>query len=227
MGLEKLTIKAYKKPDFSEPSAGEFEVLINPESFREDTEISYNGEGAIGSSAGELTFKEIPAKKVSFKLVFDGTGLITNPPQSLKNKLHSVEDQINAFKKVTALYEGDIHRPYYLELSWGNYIFKGVLTSLTINYKLFNPDGSPLRADADVSFSSTLSAREKKAEAKEKSPDVTHVVQFRAGDRLPALCERVYRDPNYFVQVARQNQLNSIRRIRKGTELIFPAVAKK
>ncbi|PHN02219.1 CIS tube protein [Flavilitoribacter nigricans] len=228
MALEKLTITAYKKPDYSD-YAGKFTVLINPESYRKEVEIKYAGQQSLGSSAPELRYIATGGEKISFKLVFDGTGLIATAPKSLMsgNKVKPVSFQIEKFRKVTSEYWGSIHRPYYLQLSWGTFLFKGVLVSLGINYKLFDPNGTPLRAEADVVFTSSILPEDQKKKKKNQSPDVTHIKTVRAGDRLPALCAEIYDDPNYFVQVAAANQLNHLRHLRPGKELSFPPIINK
>lgn len=223
----KLTITAYTKQDYSKGSqAGTYEVLINPESYRKDIEVEYDNEQALGSTAPELRYSKIPTEKVSFKLIFDGTGLITTAPKSMMegDKVKPVPKQIEDFQRITATYSGDIHEPYFLELSWGDFSFRGVLVSLGLTYKLFKPDGTALRAEADVSFSSSVPKKDRKKQDRPKSPDVTHIVQVKADDRITALCASIYDDPNYFIQVARKNNLNHFRRLKPGTELLFPPV---
>lgn len=229
MPLEKLKITAYEKPDYSGAAAGDFTVLINPESFRRDIEIDYADQQALGSSGVELRFKQIPRETVSFKLIFDGTGLVSTAPRSmfLGNQIKPVPQQIKEFQSVISNYSGSIHRPYYLQLSWGKFLFNGVLTSLSITYKLFKPDGTPIRAEADVTFSSSVPPKKRKAKDNDQSPDVSHIKQVTSGDRLPALSNEVYDNPNYFVQVAKKNNLNNLRRLKPGTTLWFPPVTNK
>jgi nucleoid-associated protein YgaU len=39
---------------------------------------------------------------------------------------------------------------------------------------------------------------------------------------LPLLCQKVYRDGSYYMQVAKANHLASFRDIKPGTQLVFP-----
>lgn len=231
MALTKLSIVAYSSGKYQSGEVkGKFEVLINPETYKRELDIDYDKTWAVGSPGGDLRFKKMNSEKISFSLIFDGTGLISTAPQSLKegDKIKPVLKQIEEFKAVVAEFSGEIHRPYFLLLTWGDsFNFQGVLTSMSINYKLFKPDGTPIRAVADVTFSSSVSPALAMAKAGLQSPDVTHVKQVRAGDRLPAMCNDIYDDLGYFVQVAEANQLNHLRQIPTGTSLIFPPLRNK
>ncbi len=59
-------------------------------------------------------------------------------------------------------------------------------------------------------------------EAGRGSPDLTHLVTVRAGDTLPLLCERIYREPGYYLDVARINGLSAFRQLQPGSRLRFP-----
>lgn len=231
MALTKLSIIAYSNSSYRKGArVGKFQVLINPENYKRDVEIDYDKTWAVGSPGGDLRFKKMNAEKISFNLIFDGTGLVSTAPQSLKegDKIKPVIQQIKEFKAIVAKFNGKIHRPNFLLLTWGNaFNFRGVLTNMSITYKLFKPDGTPIRATADVTFSSSVSPALALAEAKTTSPDLTHVKQVRAGDRLPAMSNEVYDDPAYFVQVAQANNLNHLRGVAPGKNLVFPPLRNK
>ena len=55
-------------------------------------------------------------------------------------------DSIKAFKQLVYQYNGTIHSPNYLQVVWGGLAFKCRLTSLNIDYTLFDSNGAPLRA---------------------------------------------------------------------------------
>ena len=42
--------------------------------------------------------------------------------------------------------------PPFVTFQWGALIFKGAMTSLTCAYKLFRPDGEPIRADVKLTL---------------------------------------------------------------------------
>jgi len=93
---------------------------------------------------------------------------------------------------------------------------------MSVDYTLFKPSGEPLRAKVTVAFKEFMSQEEESLRADRKSADLTHVVEVRAGDTLPLLCERIYKDSGYYTQVARLNNINNFRDIKPGTRLFFP-----
>ena len=100
-------------------------------------------------------------------------------------------------KQVLIEYKGDAHEPRHFKLVWGRHsIFKGRVTEFSITYKLFNPDGTPIRAVAKVKFKSSIEEQKRAAKEDKSSPDLTHVHQVKAGDTLPLMCYRIYGDPN-------------------------------
>lgn len=217
--LKKLTITAYKDYSYGD-SLGQFEVLVNPEQYSTRQKINYANKQALGSPGAEPRFMSIPSQECKFTLIFDSTGIIATTPASLKGK--SVPEQIDAFLAVTSKYKGNIHKPPPLELVWGDFTFKGVLTSLNIVYNVFKPDGTPVRAQAEAEFKTASATQETLLGAKKSSPDMTHIKQLKAGGSLPALCQEIYEGENYFVQVATANKLNHLRGLKPGQSLTFP-----
>jgi len=192
-----------------------YEVLINPASLKAAYTVKYSEKQGLGTASPELKFQYIPAGQISFQLIFDGTGLVGKKKQS-------VPDQVTAFRNATFKYQGDEHKPNLVKLIWGTSVFQGYLTSLSINYKLFKSDGTPIRAEADVSFNTSENAKASAKKRRSKSSDLTHIRKIKAGDRLPNICNSIYNGANYYIQVAKHNQLNHLRKLKPGVELSFP-----
>ena len=105
---------------------------------------------------------------------------------------------------------------------WGSQIFVGRLTSMKVDATLFKASGEPLRAKLDLEFKSYVSSEEEALRANRSSPDMSHLVEVRAGDTLPLLCYRIYRDSSYYLEVARYNNLTDFRDLEPGRKLHFP-----
>lgn len=224
-GLEKMVVIAYEKSNFS-GEKGRFTVFINPEKYSHNYKICWNDVQAQGSPGGSPNFNKIPSDTVKFELVFDGTGVVpTKLPGVLPFTSDGIVEQIDAFKKLVFNYNGNIHSPNFLKLSWGTLLFKCRLQSLEVAYTLFKPDGTPLRARANATFIGYNDETELALAAKKSSPDVTHVVTVKAGETLPLLCYRIYGSSALYTQVARVNGLVDFRAIPSGTQLVFPPLA--
>lgn len=191
-----------------------FEVMLNPANYSNTYSISYTDDEAIGQSASNPKFNVIKPQGISFKIVLDGTGVVDPSAPDVKNQVQQLRD---IFK-----YSGDEHQPLVTRVLWGNLIFFGCLTSMSVDYTLFKPSGEPLRAKVTLAFDEFMSQEEESLRANRKSADLTHVVEVRAGDSLPLLCYRIYRDSDYYTQVARLNNITNFRDIKPGTKLFFP-----
>lgn len=226
--MEKLTIwsctiqdNGVAKPDTASRTS-KYEVMVNPTTFKHALGINYDtdGDGAasnapMGVSAAQPKFLAAKPEDLSFEVLIDGTGVITATRTDVSKELKNLKGMLYA-------YEGNIHQTPVVYLSWGTFSFTGRLKAMDIRYTLFKPTGEPLRARVSLTFTSYLSAVEEAKQANKTSPDLTHRIEVQAGDSLPLLCHRVYRNSGYYLQVARLNGLTDFRRLEPGMVLNFP-----
>jgi Contractile injection system tube protein len=199
-----------------------FEALINPETYTLAYKLKFSqgGQGQ-GTSGKQLKYEYTEPTEMSFEFLFDNTGIIDGEPRD------SIVDDLQKFRKVLIDYQGDSHEPRHFKLVWGdNSIFKGRVTEIDITYKLFNADGTPIRATAKVNFKSSIEEEKRAAKENKQSPDLTQVRIIKLGDTLPQLCAKIYGDPRYYLQVADRNGLSNFRDLRPGMTLRFPSIAK-
>lgn len=214
--LKKLRIEAYKQADYSGGPAAQFDVMFNPSTYAKKYEVEYHARQGAGDTASPQVYGRIKPQEYTFELMFDGTGAATEPAD--------VETVIEAFLSVAGKYDGEIHRPMYLKLSWGTLLSKCVLKSAEITYTLFKPDGRPLRAKVRATFSENVEDTLRVAEARASSPDLTHLHVVAAGEHLSLLCHRYYGDASRYLQVAAFNRLSNWRRLEIGAQLRFPPI---
>lgn len=220
--LQKLKIVAYSDPEFNNKvSDGEFSAIVNPENYTFKYKIELEEEQAPGTSAAALKFNKIPPQELEFNFIFDSTGAI---PESSASE--DIVDDVEQLRKVVLKFEGDQHKPNYLRISWGTLLFKGCLTELDINFKLFKPDGSPIRAMAKGKFKGFVEDNLRVAQENAQSPDLTHIKIVKEGDTLPYLSYQIYGDSKYYLEVARVNNLLNFRKLQAGQKLIFPPIDK-
>lgn len=212
--LEKLTILAYSKPDYSGPVLSAFEAFVNPAEITLAYEMEYDSAQGAGTTAARMNFKKVKPGELALSFFLDGTGASGRPCD--------VQGAIEGFQAVTG-YNGDIHRPNYLKVMWGQLQVKRcVLKTASITYKLFRANGVPLRAVIAASFLDNSDDKTRVALAQDQSPDLTHRRVVKAGDSLPLLCHEIYGDPRRYAQVARVNGLDDFRNLAPGTALLFP-----
>lgn len=216
--LERLTIKAYEKPDYAGRPIAEFEAYVNPSEITIAYEIEYDSAQGSGTTNSRMDFKKVKPGDLSLTFFVDGTGA--------NGRRIDVQGRVEQFQTVTG-YNGKIHRPNYLKVVWGTIQVKRcVLKSASIAYKLFQADGVPLRAVITATFTDNSDDQTRVALAQDESTDLTHVRQVRAGDTLPLLCHEVYGDAQLYAKVAEANGLDTFRNLTPGARLFFPPVAK-
>lgn len=236
-------------PEASTDTADQFVVMLNPSKYKQDYEISYSDDctGEIPQGTAKRTPNFVYAGKegLKFDIVIDGTGVAGNL-EALKESamsaanvvgsalnraepvfddvsdVHEVYKQIEKLKALVYDYDGDKHQPNIVQLLWGNLTFYGRLTSMSVEYTLFKPTGYPLRANVGLGFIEYTSVVQEQALANRQSPDLTHLVEVKAGDSLPLLCFRIYQNSAYYLEVAKSNGITNFRDIKPGTRLNFP-----
>ena len=246
--LEKMSIWALKDqvdpkvpPEVTGAEGDSYMVQVNPDSYTLSHQVYYERTDTNGRPPSNTKFNGMSPAKLDFTIIFDGTGIIPPPAGVLDNipivgaiadllggkKEFDLMEEIRKFTKVVYSFDGDQHRPRNIRLAWGRQIYDGVLTSLSLNYKLFKPDGTPLRAEARVSFDSSLSQVMLEAVYKTSSPDLTHIRTSIAGDTLPLMTHSIYGQADHYIAVAKVNKLFNFRKLPDGQSIFFPPVKKE
>lgn len=236
--VTKLKITGYEDDKFGKKSGSPISLQINPDSISKTFSVSYSNDssdgkscssekdaqggirtaGYLGSNPGSLTIEA----------VLDGTGLVEGIGYG------ELPGYVDKLLKLVYDCNGEAHRPLYLKLEWGSVFrgstktpsFKGQLSSCTVNYTLFSHDGIPLRAKLTLSLVEALSEDDANKLMGKKSPDMSHVITVRQGDKLPTLCEQIYGSGKYYLQVARINRLSNLFSLSPGQQLYFPPLEK-
>jgi len=219
--LHKLVIHCFTDKDFkNEIKDSMFTAPINPESFTKNVKVELETRSATGSPGKDPKFKGVGTEELKLDFILDGT----NTMEGYFNKNNaSVSEALAAFLQCVNDYDGKIHRPRFLIIFWGSEIkFSCVLSNLDINHTLFDPKGYPLRVKISATFVGYNSPEAEVALKNISSPDLTHYKRVTAGDRLDLMSYNIYNDSKYFLQVAKINNLVSLRNLRLGASISFP-----
>ena len=93
--LEKMKIVAYDKKDYTS-KAGEYEVLLNPETYSETYKISYVKPEGGGTKGGDLKFDKV-------LLMDDGKSTQIGEPYLKGKTVEAVLEEEGRAKKVTVI----------------------------------------------------------------------------------------------------------------------------
>jgi len=233
--LQKLTIGTYENSDYDKRIENHaFTAFVNPAGYSVTYKTELVPGQALGKAKADLKYVASPPTDLQLEFLFDGTGVtesytgnkLINKIKGKAFKKTSVKDQVDAFYRATGQVAGLIHKPYNIIINWGDFEFKGVLAEFTVEYKLFDNKGQPLRAIGKAKFSESISPKLEAAEHKKSSPDLTHKRTVQAGDTLPLMTESIYGDSKYYLEVAKVNGLVNFRQLKPGSELYFPPLEK-
>lgn len=223
--LKKLKITAYKDDRYTEKVGdGEFNTLLNPEKYKFTYKVEYTEAQGQGTSGTQPKFVRTPPEDLDLDFLFDRTGVIQGYANDGGD---GVIDDLEKFKKIVFDYSGDEHKPNYLLIGWGTLLFKGTLTEMSIEFKLFGSDGTPLRALAKAKFKGAVEDDLRVARENNSSPDLTHVRIVKDGDTLPLMTHRIYGDSRYYLEVASVNNISNFRKLETGQRIVFPPIEKR
>ena len=113
--------------------------------------------------------------------------------------------------------------PPFVTFAWGsNVTFKAVITSLTVAYKLFQPNGDPIRADVNLALTEAEQAEVKAQNPTTRAEAGLGVHTVGDGDSLQSIAYRVYGDAARWRTIAEVNGIDDPMRVRRGTPLMLP-----
>lgn len=223
--VSKVIIMPYKDKSYRQQDSdqGSFALPINPETYSENYKVEYDLRRGQGQQSTNPKFKSTAPEELKLEFVFDGT----KTAQGYVHKKQSVQEQIKKLKDTVYSMNGEIHRPRFLKIFWGELKFPCILTNLDINYTLFDEEGKPIRAKISTTFVNYVAQEERVARENKRSPDLTQIRGVNEGDRLDLMTYKIYNESQYLLQIAKANKLTSIRNITPGLELKFPPFDKQ
>jgi LysM repeat protein len=118
--------------------------------------------------------------------------------------------------------DGQLHAPPKCRFVWGTLEFKAVMESANKRFTLFQQDGTPLRARADVSFKRYRTPEEQSKATPKLSADRRTVWEVTASDTLWLIADEEYGDPGQWRPIAEANDLSDPRSLEPGTTLVVP-----
>jgi nucleoid-associated protein YgaU len=113
--------------------------------------------------------------------------------------------------------------PPWVIFNWGQMSgFPSYVSSVSVKYTLFTPDGLPIRATATVSIEE-ISGEHSGQNPTSGALTAQTVHTVVAGDSLPSIAWREYGDPTVWRVIAERNAIDDPMRLPAGTALFIPA----
>ncbi|MEZ4399290.1 MAG: hypothetical protein R3B06_04680 [Kofleriaceae bacterium] len=244
MALQKATIWLLSSPASPRPS---IEVMFNPTEYQITRNMSYAEIGVPGLSMPLLQFVRGEAQTLQLELFIDssdrkqpplGAGLAGGPVDLSTNSgagLFPVpadewaalgaspqcEHRLKALRMLVQI-DSHLHAPHVIGFVWGGARFRGVVTSYTEKFTLFDDNGHIQRARVTLQVKSFIDAETQYGLINPQSPDRTKTHVVRAGERLDMIAAQEYGDPNHWPVIAAANALTRPRVLVPGTLLTIP-----
>lgn len=245
--IDKMRIEVFTTKEYTEPPAKTIFVQLNPEKYTIKQNVAFCEGQAMGTTGSDLKFNKIEGEEVNFEFLFDSSGVVPKgkiidgkaPEMDLLGaigetmkpaivnpfgEVETVEKEVEEFKKLLMSYNSETHQTSYLRLLWGGYTLDCRVKSMDIEYSLFRKDGRPIRAKVKCGFKGTINYKLMVAKENKNSPDLTHQRTVKMNDKLVLLSEDIYQNNNYYIDVAKNNELLSFRQLQTGEEIMFPPI---
>jgi hypothetical protein len=193
------------------------ECYFNPTEYSLSKSNAWTYEPVTGTSFTEPEFGGGQPRQLELALLFDQTF----PPYQLTVRAATAA-LLDAMEVPSGQSGGTpTSVPPFITFQWGALVFKGACTSLTCAYKLFRPDGEPLRADVKLTLkqaAATVPGQNPTTRA--KAGFGMHTVQD--GDTLPSISYRTYGDATKWRLIAEANGVDNPLHLRRGASLSLP-----
>jgi hypothetical protein len=195
------------------------ELQFNPTTFKFG--VGVETVGVDKSKANETYSKEITgfkASDVNVNVLLDGTTKGSKLPKTTVEKLFKLVELTKKSKTGKSKIAATLP---LVEFWWGKLLFTGYLANVEVEYTLFAPDGTALRANVDLKFSVE---KRKKAKTNPTSgtPKPGSIHQLQSGQFLDTVSHELYGDPNRWRAIAEANNIDDPLALRVGGNLLIP-----
>jgi len=197
-------------------------VMFNPEEYTVNRDINYAQTAIPGLSAPILQFVNGNAQTLEMELFLD-TLEAHRVADRVQNRAQ--EDVRRLTRSITDLMTIDrtTHAPPVLLFTWGSLSFTCVLGRATQRFTMFRPDGIPVRATLQVTFTEFRNVDLEAKEIKRETADFSKRYVVGQGETLATIAWKEYGDPRDWRPIALVNGIDDPHRdLAVGRSLRLP-----
>lgn len=197
---------------------------FNPKEYTVSKTNNWTVKAKVGAPLPDVQFTGGNARELTLELLFDTSDTGNKDVTAVCNRLFKMMEADKKF----ASGGKNTGRPPKVTFGWGRVLsFKAVPKSLNVQFTLFRSDGTPIRAQAKITFvqvENALTMTGTGADAKRQNPTTTGMIGItshtvRDGDSLQSIAYAVYGDPTKWRRIAEANGIDDPLRLRRGAVL--------
>jgi hypothetical protein len=198
-------------------------VLFNPKEYSIERDTEYAEVAIPGLESPVLQYVRGGGDRMTFELFLDVTDNMLDG--KVVTALSVRELYVRPLERLMQQNE-ELHAPPPVSILWGKQVVmaSAVAKSLSVKYTLFDSNGLPVRATANLTMREHRSAAAQLAESRRQSPDLTNVAVVREADTLPAIAFREYGEAGLWRSIAVANGRSNPLDLTPGEELVVPKI---
>jgi hypothetical protein len=221
--LTKAKLVAYDRPEGSKIKDLDVEFYLNPSSITVTKNVVLGQEKPSAATA-TATYKQTDPLSLDFgEILFD----TYETRENVRSKY------IDKLERLMEPYYKTHHLPVVVFL-WGKFTddtenvvnYQFYVRSLVVTYKMFLPDGTPVRASAKLTLEQAKKQELQQQENPKQSPDHAKLYTVRRGDTLQGIAMAEYEDPREWRRIADLNAVSDPMRLEPGIKLLVPPILK-
>ena len=203
-------------------TGGRVECMFNPTTFAFATQNNWDGPAQPGRDTPTLRYAGGASGSFSLSLVFD----TTSDGSSVTVHTNKLLALMNVDADLPGYDEADTNgRPPWVKFHWGTHLhtFRAVIQSANVTFTYFSSEGTPLRANVDLSlqqFEPDANWGAQNPTSGTPKPRRTHQVQV--GDTLDRIAARYYGDATRWRDIATLNGIADPLDLDPGRLLSIP-----
>jgi nucleoid-associated protein YgaU len=202
----------FKKATIQPEGKSAIDVLFNPNVYSLEKSNQIAESAVPGLQAPILQYVHGNTRTLTMQLFFD-----TYEEQT---DVRAHTDKVFGLLDI----DPETHVPPICRIGWGGFSFRGVLDQASGQFSLFLPDGTPARANLNVTFKEFITVEVLVRENPTQSADHRKTRIVRSGDRLPWLAWEEYGDAAKWRPIAEANGIDDPKELQAGMRLIIPAL---
>jgi nucleoid-associated protein YgaU len=204
----------------------EVKCLFNPKEYTFAKTNSWPKEQKAAANTPVLNFGGGNPATLNMDLLFDTYQSAKNGGQSKDVRTAYINDlwkMMFVDKGLGEKKKNKQGRPPKVQFTWGKaWSFEAVITSLSVTFTLFLPDGTPVRATAKVAFQQIQDTKELPQNPTSGGIGGERVRTVEEGDRLDLIAHEEYGDTAQWRLIAAANGISDPRNLRTGSTLVIP-----